>query len=133
MDTSASDRWRRLEALLDESFEIPSSERDRWLRHACAGDTALQREVAELLEAGERTDGFLEGQASDRAADLIERAARAAESAAPATTMPERVGPYRIVRELGRGGMGTVYLAEREEHFRQRVALKLIRRGLDLD
>jgi serine/threonine protein kinase/tetratricopeptide (TPR) repeat protein len=133
MDTSASDRWRRIEALLDEALEIPLGERERWLRDACP-DPTLQREVAELIEAGERTDGFLEGLASDRAAELIDRAGRATESAAPAAgRMPARVGPYRIERELGRGGMGTVYLAEREEHFRQRVALKLIRRGLDLD
>jgi serine/threonine protein kinase/tetratricopeptide (TPR) repeat protein len=133
MDTSASDRWRRIEALLDQALELPSGERERWLRDACAGDPTLQHEVAKLLEAGERTDGFLEGQASDRAADLIDRAGRAAQPAATAAAMPARVGPYRIERELGRGGMGTVYLAEREEHFRQRVALKLIRRGLDLE
>ena len=122
MDRSASDRWRRIEALLDQALELPPGERDRWLRDACAGDLELHGEVAALLEAGERTDGFLEGEASERAADLIDRAG-----------MPARVGPYRLVRELGRGGMGTVYLAEREEHFRQRVALKLVRRGLDLD
>ena len=122
MDTSASDRWRRIEALLDQALELPSGERERWLRDACAGDSELHREVAQLIEAGERTDGFLEGEASARAADLIDRAG-----------MPPRVGAYRLVRELGRGGMGTVYLAEREEHFRQRVALKLVRRGLDLD
>ena len=133
MDTSASDRWRRIEALLDQALDRPASERVRWLRNACAGDSMLEREVAELLEAGERTDGFLEGQASERAAELIDQATRAGERNVPAAAMPARVGPYRIEGELGRGGMGTVYLAEREEHFRQRVAIKLIRRGLDFD
>ena len=133
MDASASDRWQRIETLLDQALELPTGERDRWLREACAGDPGLYREAAGLLEAGERTDGFLEGSASARAANLIERAGPIAEPGVPAPAMPPRVGPYRLVRELGRGGMGTVYLAEREEHFRQRVALKLVRRGLDLD
>ena len=133
MDTTAADRWRRIEALLDQALELPSGEREGWLREACAGDPGLRREVAELLEAGERTDGFLEGQASERAAGLIEHAGGTAEPGVPAPAIPSRVGPFRIERELGRGGMGTVYLAERDEQFRQRVALKLIRRGLDLD
>jgi serine/threonine protein kinase/tetratricopeptide (TPR) repeat protein len=129
MEESASDRWRRIEALLDRVLELPPGERDGWLREACGADVGLHREVSGLLEAGERTDGFLEGSAPARAADLLEQA----EPSVPVPAMPRRVGSYRIERELGRGGMGTVYLAEREEHFRQRVALKLIRRGLDLD
>src|SRR5690606_36361399 len=46
---------------------------------------------------------------------------------------PSMIGPYRIVKEIGRGGMGTVYLAERDAPFRKRVALKLIKRGMDTD
>jgi serine/threonine protein kinase len=48
--------------------------------------------------------------------------------------IPERLGPYRVVREIGRGGMGTVYLGERDDgQFQQRVAIKVIIRGMDTD
>jgi serine/threonine protein kinase/tetratricopeptide (TPR) repeat protein len=134
MDSSASDRWRRVEALVDAALERSPAERDRWLRDACAGDPSLYEDVVSLLEAGERSDGFLEGSAAARAANLVARNdRRPAADPASEPPMPTRIGPYRVVRELGRGGMGTVYLAEREEHFRQRVALKLVRRGLHLE
>ena len=49
----------------------------------------------------------------------------------PPTTTISRIGPYRLMHELGQGGMGVVYLAERDDQFHQRVAVKIVRRGLD--
>jgi serine/threonine protein kinase/tetratricopeptide (TPR) repeat protein len=77
--------------------------------------------------ATEQQDTVLDRPAADFAANLV---ANLEQKPADA---PSRIGPYRIVGELGRGGMGAVCLAEREEHFEQRVALKVIRRGLHLD
>lgn len=128
-----SERWEKVERLIDEVLERAPAERDAWLRRACAGDDALLAEVRDLIEAGERADDFLASAAAERAADLIAQTPELQPGPMPTPMSRTRIGPFRLVRELGRGGMGTVFLAEREEHFRQRVALKLIRPGLHLD
>ncbi len=107
------ERWQRIEALVDQALDLPEERRTAFLREACAGDDALRSEIEALIAAGERADEFLR-------------------TSAQADARPERIGPYRLVRELGRGGMGIVYLAERED-FEHRVALKLVRPGLQLD
>jgi serine/threonine protein kinase/predicted Zn-dependent protease len=129
MEEPGNERWQQLEALVDAALDLPAAEREVWLRAACATDAALYQEVIQLLEAGERPDAFLEPLIT-LGADLIQPEI---EASASLPEKPLRVGPYRIVRELGRGGMGIVYLAEREEHFQQQVALKVIRRGLHVD
>ncbi|HEY7513836.1 MAG TPA: protein kinase, partial [Vicinamibacteria bacterium] len=102
-----------VEELMREARRLSPAELGAFLETACGGDTALRREVEARLAAAP-TMGV-----SSRAPDL------------PAG---ERVGPYRVVRVIGRGGMGTVYLAERaDEEFRQQVALKLVGRGQDSD
>ena len=107
-------RRRQIETLFDEALERPSLERDAWLSRECAADPGLLAEVEALLAA----HGLAE---------------RIFEPRPPAgADAPERIGPYRLVRELGRGGMGRVYLAERDDgQYRSRVALKLIRGGAD--
>lgn len=113
---------------MDGALDVPPPARDDWLRATC-DDAEIRDEVLRLLEGGEREDDFLSEPLVDLAA--VTGPLQAASPPAPLPT--RRFGPYRIVREIGRGGMGSVYLAEREEHFRQRVALKVVRRGLDLD
>jgi serine/threonine-protein kinase len=108
----------RIEALLDEALDRGDGWRD-WLTAAC-GDPAMRAEVAELMRAHERAAGVLEAPLGgwSRAGD----------------DRLTTVGAYRIVRELGRGGMGTVYLAERDDgHFTHTVAVKVLRRGLDAE
>ena len=129
MEELSPERWRRIEELIDGALDLPDAERDAFLRSAC-DDDALRAEVLALIEAGERPRILPDSPAAMFASDLI---ARADTNSPPPYTAPERVGPYRIVRQLGQGGMGTVYLGERDAHFEQRVALKLIRRGLHLD
>ena len=116
------DRWQRVEALFHEVLDRPAAERDAFLRAACAGDEALYNEVRVLLDADDAPHSLLDG----RAIDVVEPASVVA--------LPEgtRVGPYRVLRSIGTGGMGVVYLAERADgQFEQRVALKLIKRGMD--
>jgi serine/threonine protein kinase/tetratricopeptide (TPR) repeat protein len=125
MPTPNQERWSRIEALVDGVLEIPGPDRDAWLRRACDGEAGLYEEVHALIEAGEREDGFLSRPPGPGADELLRFPA-----AGPVPPTPQRIGPYRVVREIGRGGMGTVYLAEREEHFEQRVAVKLVGRGL---
>ncbi len=108
-----SDRWRRLDALVEAALERPAEERGRFLEQACADDESLRLEAESLLAVDGEAEGFLEA---------------AAIAAAAATG--ERIGPYRIEREIGSGGMGVVYLAERaDDAYRGRVAIKLLRGG----
>ena len=131
MKQPSPERWRRIEELIDAALDRPTDEREAFLHAACGDDRALYDDVIALYRAAEDPRSTLDTPAMAFAADLV---ARAGSESRPDRIPPHRrVGPYRIVRELGRGGMGTVYLAEREEHFQQRVALKVIRHGLHLD
>ena len=118
------DRWERVEALLARALELSPPERTGYLLHQCGEDTALLEEVSSLLAEQDEGTGILNAPAPwfvTGAGDV------------PEDDIPS-IGPYRIVRLLGRGGMGRVYLAEREApDFTQLVAVKLMRRGLDTD
>jgi non-specific serine/threonine protein kinase/serine/threonine-protein kinase len=111
---SAAGRWRAVRDLYEEAVEKPPADRGAWLDQACH-DSELRREVDSLLaaDAGAHSS-FLAGAAL-----------------APGLEAPpprERIGPYRVVRPLGSGGMGSVYLAERsDEDFAKRVAIKVVR------
>src|SRR5688500_11552896 len=118
------DRWRRVRALFDEALEIAPPQRGAWLRGACAGDDALRDEVASLLAAdrGPTDDPALAAVAP---APLDELANEPDDARIGRT-----IGAWRLTGVLGRGGMGVVYLAEREgAEFAQRAAVKLIRAG----
>jgi Tol biopolymer transport system component len=122
------ERWERIEALIDEALDLPSAERPAFLERACPDDPALRAEVLEILAAGERPAALLDHPPTEVAAALREFTG---ETPVP---LPERVGPYRIECVIGEGGMGTVFLAHRDDgQFDQRVALKLVRRGPHLD
>lgn len=114
----------RVAGLLREGLDQATDARATWLLRVCAGDAGLHATLSRLLELDAR-----EGLAIDRSLDQL-----------VADTLPtvditqagERVGPYRLARKLGEGGMGSVWLAERVDGgFTQQVALKLIRLGMD--
>jgi TolB-like protein/Flp pilus assembly protein TadD/tRNA A-37 threonylcarbamoyl transferase component Bud32 len=120
---SDPERWRRLKDILSEALEEPSLEqRTALLRRACADDSTLLHEAEELL--AQDTTVF-EEFAQFAAARLTED---------ENSRIGERLGAYVIVKELGRGGMGAVYLAERADgEFKKRVAIKVLKRGTDTD
>jgi eukaryotic-like serine/threonine-protein kinase len=115
------ERWREVKAALAEALELRGEERARLLARVGAADPSLRSELEALL-AGE-----------DVVAPLTGVVAAAVVAAASAPEEPgERIGPYQLEAEVGRGGMGTVYLARRADgQYDARVAIKLARRDLD--
>jgi serine/threonine-protein kinase len=114
-----SARWKRLRKLFEEALEQPPETRSAFLEKECGGDTPLKAELEALLAADAAPDS------------LRDAVAHAAESfiagADPGPIAGRRIGAYRIVRELGRGGMGRVFLAERDDRqYAGRVAVKLL-------
>jgi eukaryotic-like serine/threonine-protein kinase len=120
------ERWDEVHRLFNAAVECAPDERAALLAEACADDATLRREVEVLLAADAEAGSFI----NTPAAALLERLA--AERSLMAEG--ERVGAYEVRGEIGRGGMGAVYLAVRaDDLFEKRVALKLIKRGMDTD
>ncbi len=119
-------RWDRVKALFEEALERPPADRALIVAAACRGDAELRDAVERLLRAHTAEDGPLDSPP----AILAPASEDGGADCSP--PVPARIGPYRIVRELGRGGMGSVYLAERDEPgLRKAVAVKVVRRGMD--
>ena len=126
--SAPGDRFRRIEALFLKALDLPADQRATFLDRECPADDPVLRMEVEGMLATEDDAG-----AGDRLLDDVVAAGAAVALDGPDDTAPERIGPYRIVREIGRGGLATVYLAERDDEFSRRVAVKLIRRGLDTE
>lgn len=117
--------WQQIDAVLDRLYAADREEREAMLEEMEATDSDLAREARRLLASA---DSDLVDPAGALATGVL--AGIVAGGPEPPASHPERIGPWSIVRELGRGGMGVVYLAERtEEDFEQRVALKLLPAG----
>jgi serine/threonine protein kinase/tetratricopeptide (TPR) repeat protein len=116
------ERWQQIKVVLDDALEREGSERALFLAEACRGDDELRREVESFAASETEIGDFIETPVFRIRLEEVEPLA-----------VGQRVGAYRIVREIGRGGMGAVYLAERADEFEQRVAIKLVRRGMDTD
>ncbi|HYX22897.1 MAG TPA: serine/threonine-protein kinase [Thermoanaerobaculia bacterium] len=113
-------RWREVDRIFAGVLERPAAERAAFLDAACAGDPELRRELERLLVADERTGDFLARPAGELLGMI------------PLGGDGGRVGPYRLLRRIGSGGMGAVYLARRDdEQYERLVAIKVLRWGLD--
>ncbi len=113
---SGEERWQRLQALFDAVIEIDPAEREAWLA-ANEPDPALRHEALALAAADAGADQSITDRLREAAGELGEQPASGT-----------RLGPYRLLREIGSGGMGTVFLAERvDAEFDRQVAIKLIR------
>jgi serine/threonine protein kinase/predicted negative regulator of RcsB-dependent stress response len=121
------ERWKEVEAVFEQVLEVPVGERSAFIDRTCADDEELRREVKSLLESHGRAGTFL------RDSDLFfcrESFAEDGSLLVPGQTIDR----YRIIREIGRGGMGAVYLAARADaEYEKQVAIKLIKRGMDTD
>ncbi len=125
-------RWQRVEQIFDAAAELPEPERAALLDRTCAGDADLRREVESLLAHDLADDHFIEAAVAAVTPETLMMADTSAQTAmSDDAPFPGWIGPYRIVREIGSGGMGVVYEAIREDEFKKRVALKIIKRGMD--
>jgi serine/threonine-protein kinase len=118
------DRWKEVKALFQQALERRAEERGDFIREVSRDDTTLRFELESLLESHDGAGTFMSRPPGAAAAEVLSLGGDA-----PLTG--KRVGPYRVLRRVGRGGTGSVYLAARDdEEFQQRVALKVIRRGM---
>ncbi len=105
---------------------LPAGERSAYLDAACAGRPEVRAGVEELLRSHD-VPGFMEAQAGASLGPAIE--------AEMARLKPEevggRIGPYKLMEQIGQGGFGTVWVADQEQPVRRRVALKIIKLGMD--
>ncbi len=122
------ERWRLIDELFHKVVDLPSNERRDFLEAACGGDASLRNEIEKLIDGSDRAGSFIETPPA-----LDETTIALAESEARAVS-GLRIGAYRVIQEIGRGGMGTVYLAARaDEEFQKRVAIKVVTAGFDHD
>jgi eukaryotic-like serine/threonine-protein kinase len=123
---SSTPDWADVAALLDTALDLPHHEREEFLAASPAAPHVVAA-VRRLLAAEPEAASFLDSPAADYAAPLVAHALAEPDHAG---STPDRIGAWRIIREVGHGGMGAVYLAERDDaQFSQRVAIKLVREG----
>ena len=118
-----SERWHRVQSLFHEALERTPAERAAFLSMVCAGDADLRDEVETMLQADADIPRILDVTLENLACLLPE------DPEPEAASFPRQIGPYKLIEEVGWGGMGTVYLAERAD-VGKRVALKVLRSGL---
>ncbi|MFN2445574.1 MAG: hypothetical protein ABR606_08330 [Vicinamibacterales bacterium] len=116
--------WERTKELFHEAAALEADERRAYLARACRGDVALLQELESLLAEDAATSGFLDAPPMPLVPPTP-----------PADAATQRtIGLYHTIAEIGRGGMGTVYLATRaDDVYQRRVAIKLVRRGMDTE
>src|SRR5205814_2866557 len=112
-----ADRQQIEKSIFFEALDKASAlEREAYLAHACGEDQGLRANVKALLEAHEQPQGVLDAR----------------DAASPALQRPGMmIGPYKLLQQIGEGGMGTVFMAEQTQPVQRKVALKLIKAGLD--
>ncbi len=127
------ERWHQIERIYRAALGRKADVRAAFVQEACAGEDSLQKDVESLLALGGKSEGFLEAPALEVAAKAL---AQDQTHLADATSLAdlltgEMISHYRMLQKVGSGGMGDVWLAEQKEPVRRRVALKLIKAGMD--
>ncbi|MDX1393478.1 MAG: protein kinase [Gemmatimonadota bacterium] len=121
--------WKRIREIFNEALELPAPERERYVASACGEDEPLRAEVERLLRGHEEAGEFLASPTID--AGGLATPAREEGASERVEGPGSRIGPYKILQLIGEGGFGSVYMAEQEEPIRRRVALKIIKLGMD--
>ena len=120
--------------IFNAALELPASQRGAYLHEACADDPALRVRIEDLLLVHEQAGTFMETPAPEARESPGEAAAAGATisfALAPSEKPGDRIGRYKLLQQIGEGGCGVVYMAEQEDPVRRRVALKVIKLGMD--
>jgi serine/threonine protein kinase len=125
-----STTWKRAKQIFHEALEKSGPDRDGFVAAACADDDRLRAQVQALLKAHDEAGEFL-ASPTVAVADEAARAATTLSSSPPAERPGTTIGPYKLLQAIGEGGFGVVYMAEQEEPVHRRVALKIIKLGMD--
>jgi serine/threonine protein kinase/tetratricopeptide (TPR) repeat protein len=121
------DRWRQINELFHAALTLDAPSRESYLAEVCRGDAGLREEVESLVAGHESAKASMQ-------TDVVREAVQQLVEEDETAVIGQDFGPYRVVGEIGRGGMGRVFLAERaDQEFHKRVAVKLIKRGMDTD
>jgi len=114
-------------AVFGAALRLPSGERAAYLDEACGGDSGLRQRIEELLRASDEAGGFLQNPAADRPGP----GGTLRLELTPTEKPGDRIGRYKLLQQIGEGGCGAVYMAEQTEPVHRRVALKVIKLGMD--
>jgi serine/threonine protein kinase/tetratricopeptide (TPR) repeat protein len=136
------DRWQQIEGLFQAAMDLEPNARAEFLSAKCEADVELYAAVNKLIQSADSAEDFIESPVWTDSSFLDTSAKRQISdslngdetAAGEDNYIGREIGVYRLTKEIGRGGMGAVYLAERADgEFFQRVAIKLIKRGMDSD
>ena len=124
------ERWQQIKKVFNAALDRTPDEREAFLHQTCGDDLSLRQQVEDLLCSHQQAGDFIEEPAADYDSLLNDDAVTLQLD----SMAGRRIGAYKLVREIGRGGMGAVYLAIRADNqFSQRAAIKLVKRGMDTD
>ncbi len=124
--------WQKIDDIFEKAVELPPAERVAYLVEVCKGDEVLRLKIEKLILADEKAVDFISSPVFDTSP--FHQILDDTENPSVPTLIGKQVGKYRLIKELGRGGMGAVFLAERDDsEFKKKVAIKLIKRGMDTD
>jgi serine/threonine protein kinase len=119
VEAMTPDRWKQVRAIFDQAVELPVTERLRFVERVLGDQPTLRSEVISLLQVLEPSDAFLDPRAWwNLEQDTDDRPSQ--------HLIGRRIGVYVLLEEIGRGGMGSVFLARREDGVDQRVAIKIL-------
>ena len=119
-----STRFKTIENLFHDAVARPPGERASFLDEACGGDLELRSEVESLLLQNGRGTELIDLTGPREAPTIVERGS-------PAEGPGAMIGPYKILQQIGEGGFGVVYMAEQLQPVQRKVALKIIKLGMD--
>jgi serine/threonine protein kinase/tetratricopeptide (TPR) repeat protein len=121
------ERWETIKEVFEAALELEDHARASFLDQACVGEPSVRAEVVELIASHEQAGSFM-------AAAAFEPAMKHGAEEGVNSRVGCRIGSYQTIREIGRGGMGAVYLAARaDEEYRKQVAIKVVKRGMDTE
>ena len=127
---------KNLDAIYFAARELPTADRPDFLAQACAGDDELQKRVKQMLAASAEAEAFITDLPDDESEDRTSDNGSAKNlkldlADAPDEAVGQTLGRYKLLERVGEGGCGVVYVAEQTEPVRRRVALKVIKLGMD--